>query len=262
MRKLFGSLLLLSCLSVTAHAAQGVNLRWDGCIVDGGILNKNFACNTNTGSEQLVVSFEVDAEFGPVTGAECILIFDVPSGLPGSWWQFKNVGTCRQSALGFSAVPLAGQSACIDPWQGQAAGGVSFYDTNYGFGEQFRLGAIVAVPTPLAPTLQPGDENFAFRLSISHAKTVGTGSCSGCLQPVCMGIEGLRLTRPVGVGDMSIYTETEPRSSVASWQGSPVSSELYISPSPYHPYTARLVTCSGAVPARNQTWGSLKTLYH
>lgn len=262
MRHALLAILALCSLTTAAHAAQGVNLRWDGCLADGGVLNKNFACDTNAGSEQLVVSFELDAEFGPVTGAECALIFDVPSGLPGSWWQFRNSGTCRQNALGFSAIPPTVDGACIDPWQGQAAGGVAFYDMNYGPGEQFRMAALVAVPTPVAPMLQPGHENFALRLTISHTKTVGAGSCAGCLQPVCMGIESLRLTRPAGMGDLSIYTETGPRSSVASWQGSPVSSELYVSPSPLHPYTARLVSCSGAVPARNHTWGSIKSLYH
>ena len=41
---------LLAVVSA-AHAGSGVNLRWDRCLGDAGVFNKNFACNTNSGSE-------------------------------------------------------------------------------------------------------------------------------------------------------------------------------------------------------------------
>jgi hypothetical protein len=91
-------------LAASAHAATtppGVNLRWDSCYADGGVINKTFACDTNTGSERLVMSFVLDADMLDVSGQEIrVFIKSVNPTLP-SWWALKNAGTCRVTSLGF-----------------------------------------------------------------------------------------------------------------------------------------------------------------
>jgi len=50
--------LLVLAFALTARAAStppGVSLRWDNCFSDGGVANKDFACDTNSGSEMAMV---------------------------------------------------------------------------------------------------------------------------------------------------------------------------------------------------------------
>ena len=45
-----------------ASAEAGVNLSWDACTSEGGIQNKTFSCNTNSGSRVLYGSFVLAAD--------------------------------------------------------------------------------------------------------------------------------------------------------------------------------------------------------
>jgi len=97
------SVLALAALLVPALAAPvraaatppGVNIRWDNCYDDGGSLNKMFACDTNDGSERLVLSFVLDAAKSDVAGQEIVVDITTTGPALPSWWQFKNPGTCR-----------------------------------------------------------------------------------------------------------------------------------------------------------------------
>src|SRR5690349_1796199 len=62
MRRARALLLALPALLAVASAAHaaGVSLRWNDCYGDGGVQNKNFACDTNAGSQTLVGSFTLD----------------------------------------------------------------------------------------------------------------------------------------------------------------------------------------------------------
>ena len=51
------ALAALLLLPTIAFAAPGIAMRWDRCYGEGGTANKDFACNTNQGSERLVLSF-------------------------------------------------------------------------------------------------------------------------------------------------------------------------------------------------------------
>ncbi len=259
MRRALLTLLLLMCLTPAAHAAQGMNLAWDACFGDGGVRNKTFACDTNTGSEQLYVSFQLDSAFTPVTGMELTINFSTPAGPPGAWWQFKNAGSCRLSALSASSAPLTPGGSCVNYWNGFASGGIAGYTVNYvGLGMN-RLFVIFALPSTAWASLDGDVEYFAARLAISHANSVGAGSCPGCLDPVCIGIENLKLTRPVGQGDIRLAEETTFGSSTVNWQGSAASSSRVGDPARFF---YRTLHCASATAARNPTWGSIKSLYH
>jgi hypothetical protein len=151
----------------------------------------------------------------------------------------------------------------VDYWQGLALGGLSGYVPNAGSSGVNRLSAIYALPAAAAASLDAGTEYFCMRFTITHAKTVGAGSCPGCLDPVCLGLERLVISRPAGYSDLALAEETIPGSSTASWQGAATSSTRVQRDNPYFPnWFFRTLTCSAAIPARNQTWGSIKSLYH
>jgi hypothetical protein len=156
MRRTLLAALVLCCFATAAHAAQGMNLRWDACMGDGGVLNKNFACDTNTGSEQLVVSFQTDSVFAPVSGVEFSILIRSPLGAINNWWQLKNSGTCRQTALSASAAPLGTPVNCEPLWAGIASGGLTGYGQyfGYGFADQYRLSAFAVAPANLV-TIDP-----------------------------------------------------------------------------------------------------------
>src|SRR5215831_13500479 len=52
---------LLLAMSASVAGASGVGLRWLSCIGDGGAINQNFACNSNSGSNTMVGTFELNA---------------------------------------------------------------------------------------------------------------------------------------------------------------------------------------------------------
>src|SRR5262249_38672832 len=88
-------LLVLLAVASAAGAGRGVFLGWDPCYGDGGVQNKNFACDTNAGSETLVGGFETNTDYPNVSGNEVIInLVSAGSPLP-AWWLMRSVGTCR-----------------------------------------------------------------------------------------------------------------------------------------------------------------------
>lgn len=262
MRRTLLAVLALCCFAASAHATQGMNLRWNACLGDGGVSNRTFACTSNVGNDALVGSFQLEgAQFEPVNGLEFgVDVVAANSATLPNWWRFKTTGSCRQTALSTSSIPPTDAVNCLDFWQGLASGGIASYTTPYyTTPDRARLMGIFALAPADVATLQPNTEYFAFRLTINHSKTIGTGACFGCVTPVCIGLSHLKLTRPVGYGDLMLIDETSPRSSVVSWQGGPASTDFTVGP--IGPGTVRVVSCSAATPARNQTWGSIKSLY-
>jgi hypothetical protein len=262
MRRLLRCLAALCCLATPSFAAQGVNLRWDGCAADGGVRNKTFACDTDLGSETLVASFMLDSAYSGFNGIEMYMSFQTPTNdVPLSWWQFRYSGACRATALGASAVPTSAQSNCADPWQGIASGGTTMYATNIAFTSGYRLGVIYALPPSAAHDLDPDVETFAVRLTMSHAKTTGPLACVGCDAPVCIGVEQLYLTATPPNSLPAHLTELSPGGSSVSWQGA-VNAATWTYHGQVIPRWFRFYSCDAAVPTENRTWGSIKSLYH
>ena len=118
----------------------------------------------------------------------------------------------------------------------------------YGVGAMVDLPSIAAMVMGLedwdvanAMPVSEELEYYAFKLSINSAKTVGTGACDGCLDPVCIVLNEIKLTQPVGVGNYRL--QNPALSYYATWQGGVVSGG-----------------CPAATPARNRTWGAVKSL--
>lgn len=255
MRRRIPHLLVLAFLaSASAASAAGLNLSWNDC-GNFGECNQAFACNTNTGGAfQLYGSFVPPPGVTQCTGEEIVVDFAANSSdfsMP-SWWQFKNGGSCRQAAVSASADFTGGTGHCADYWGGQAAGAIAAWR----FGDQLypgwpnsygRLLIVFAVPPTSSGSLDPGLEYYSFRLTVTKAKTVGTGSCSGCSIPAAFQFASIKLTQPVGVGDYQINQPLDR--SFAAWQGG------------HFGQWDVVYSCPMPVEARNRTWGSIKSLY-
>jgi len=168
-----------------------------------------------------------------------------------AWWQFKNTGTCRQTALVMNATISPAAVNCIDWASGQAAGGIGAYNIGIAGPNTARIVAALAVPASALADLFGATEYFSYNLSISNVKTVGTGACAGCTTPACIVFNSVKVTTQVAANDRTVAGATNGTdSNFCTWQGGAGTD------------SARGVGCPAATPTRNSTWGKVKSLYH
>jgi len=254
MRRLLGLSVVAAMLFVasSALAAPGVNLSWSFCAGEGtGSNNRAFACASNAGGNQLVISFELAADLPQVSGNEIVIdVLTQQATLP-AWWDFKNAGACRQLALSFNTTADAGNVVCLDWAAGGATGGIGSYD-QAGIvpigsidpslaNAHRRLKIALAVPQAGIQDLFAASEYFAGNIGINNTKTVGTGACAGCTEPMCVVLNSVKCTTPVAANDVTIGNGSTPGSNIVTWQG--------VGPN-----------CL-SVPTKNVTWGQVKSLY-
>ena len=242
---LLGAALL--ALSASVASAAGINFGWNDC---GGLpasVNKNFACNSNTLSGAILVgSFVPPAGSTAITGEEIVIDIQSASANLPAWWQFKNAGTCRATgAFSTNADFTSGPFTCADYFVGGATGNFTAFNPNIVPGQtnRARIQILYAVPPTSAGPVDENLEYYAFKLTVLGAKTVGAGACGGCLDPVCLVLNEIKLTQPVGVGNYRLQTPASRN--YATWQGGAIG----------------LGGCPAVVPAQNRTWGSVKSLY-
>ncbi len=242
--------MLFALAASVASAAPGVNLRWDNCFGDGGLINKSFACQTNSGSSGLVGSFELGADLPGAAAMEVVMDLASAGATLPDWWRFKNVGACRQNALSIQAHDGAG---CPDWAALMASMNIAAYQLG-GFGPNTaRILCANAVSPDAAQNLTGGQEYTVFQLTIDNAKTAGSGACAGCPTPVCIVFSSLAMFTSDNADSRKLVGPTNGTDSFyafyATWQGG-----------------AGVVTflgqgCPQATPTRNATWGSVKALY-
>ena len=80
-----------------------------------------------------------------------------------------------------------------------------------------------------------------FKLTIDSQLTVGSPSCAGCLDPVCIVLNSVEVDTETGVGNTFLLTGTAPGSNIVTWQGAGANCQ--------------------AVPVKNSSWGQVKALY-
>lgn len=236
---------------VPASADPGVSLAWTTCRGDGGASNRSFACDTNTGSNQLVISFELPVDLPQVSGNEIVAdLISLSTPLP-AWWDMRNVGSCRTTSLGFNTVVGAGNVVCQDWAQGGSTGGIGGYATGTPssvgsidpsvWPQHRKLTMALAVAPSYLQDLVAGTEYFCCNVTVNNAKTIGTGSCAGCTDPVCLVVNSINVTTPVLANNIYIGYPSSPGSNIVTWQGTGAN-------------------CN-AVPTKNVTWGRVKALY-
>jgi hypothetical protein len=243
-----GVVAAMLCVASSAFAAPGLNLSWTTCAGEAGqVNNKTFACASNTGNHLLVVSFELAADLATVTGNELVIDFLTQQPTLPAWWDMKTAGTCRAASLLFNTTANGGDVVCVDWAAGASVGGIGAYDDKLGSispslqASHRRLVAALAVPGTSPVDLVSATEYFSANVTINSAKTVGTGSCAGCTEPMCIVLNSVKCTTPIGPNDVTLGNASSPGSNIVTWQGAGPD-------------------CS-AVPVRNTTWGRVKAMY-
>ena len=242
-------LLLSAALLVLAVPAMagGFNLAWGpGCWWDNPVNLKTFACDVNTGNAAFTGSFVTGQDFTRFSAMMAIVDLQTDATALPAWWEFFNTGACRQSALSTSGDFTGAAGGCVDPWGGQAQGGIAAYQTstyppplplNAPAPNRARLKVGYVLLDPVLVTM--GIEYYGFRATIQYANTVGTGACAGCEIPMTLVLNSVEPRNDVGLPELI----TSPIvNACITWQNG-------------------ASTPCGAVPARNQTWGQVKSLY-
>jgi len=239
-KSLLFAAVLLAWTSVAS--AGGINLAWNDCYGGGGVVNRSFACNTNAGNNDLFVSFDPPVDIFDVNGSNPIIDMQSASTPLAQWWQFKNVGTCRQNSLSAIAVPTG---TCLDTWAGQGFAGIAAYFVTQVIPSmplnRARILGSISVPGAVAATVHPGTEYICMQIRINNAKTVGT-ACTGCADPVCLVLYEVLLTTTAS-GDFRMFNMLD--SNYCVWQGGDIGG----------------IGCPAATPTVNRTWGQLKASY-
>ena len=75
-------------------------------------MNRSFACDTNSGVQQLVGSFAIPFDVAQVSGNEVVVDLGFAGNSVPSWWQFKSAGSCRQTSLSYVTTAPASAVNC------------------------------------------------------------------------------------------------------------------------------------------------------
>jgi len=234
----------LVVVRASAASAGGINLAWNDCLGMGGAVNRSFACDTNSGANDLYISFEPPVDIPDIRGANAIIDLQSAAATLPPWWQFKNPGSCRISSL--QAVGVGNpHGTCPDGWQGLGIAGIAAYNVTATVPEtpfnRARMLCSTVVPATVALPVFAGTEYFCLEVRIQNTGTVGT-ACAGCQEPACLVLNEVL----VGSDNSGDFHITNPRvSNFATWQGGAIGG----------------AGCPAAAPARNRTWGQLKGIY-
>jgi hypothetical protein len=232
---------LLVTSAVSAWAQTGINFAWDNCVSEGGVQTKTSACASNFGTQFAVGSYILSADQNLKVGDEIIIDLQLDTPSLVDWWQFFNAGSCRATGLSASfAFGTFPNTNCFDPWSGQALGGIAAYATStttppnpYPDPNRARIIAGAAVALPIA--LPAATQFYSFQLIISNANTT---TCSGCATGATIVLNEISSVQQDGTRQRLTEALTDRCIKFNDGQ----------------------VLCS-ALPAKNTSWGQVKSLY-
>ena len=254
------AVILAGLLASPVAAAPGLRLSWDHCFADGQVVNKSFACDTNSGSEVLDLSFESPVAASDRVGVELVLHLASPNGTLPVWWTIFGTGSCRSTALALALID-PNSIGCDQPMAAlNGAGGVADL-VPLGFPPVWRLRAVAAVPSPSTFAVGPGTETFVLQLIVRNLRTVGSPSCAGCATPICIGFGSANVVGPTNINPILITAggpNTGGGPANVTWQGAYTSDYTY-SGSPSFDFSC---APSRPVAVRASTWGAIKAAYH
>ena len=247
MKRLLLTLGVLACAAGTAsvgHAQGALHLGWVGCTPDG-VPDATFACNSNTGANILVASYNAPSGITALSGIEVVVDLTSASGgaLP-AWWE-AGVGGCRENQVtSTNTFPDGAPGVCNDAWNGAPSfGGLAAYNTAIGPNRARLIIGWAVAPNNVQPLTQ-GTEYFATNVRVGRSNTTGATVCADCATPVCVVLNSILLAQPVGTpgGDIKIEAPPTNAGNWATWQGAGAD-------------------CA-SVPTKNVTWGRVKSLYN
>lgn len=236
-RMVLVSALMACSVGVAAAGPGGLNLGWDECGGHAASLNRSVACDTNLGTNTLVGSFVTPCCVTAMSGIEVVLNLETLPSWP-AWWDTRT-GSCRAGAITANTDFTTGPFTCFDYWAGLASSGLLMDGV---VGDRARIRILAAVPAGTERPISEGTEVYAFKISISNAKTVGD-ACPGCVDPVCIVLNSIDIVQPLGNPGGNKFVSAPAARSFAMWRGG-------------------LPDCGvRATPVRNETWGMIKALY-
>ena len=245
---------MLLAVTASASCAAGLNLRWTNCEGDGGVQNLNFACNQNGGNRALAASFTLDTDMTEVIADELVIDIQTAGATLAPWWELRGTG-CR--VLGTTqALTIAAQDGGSCPDLFALAGSMNIAAYFMGGGapdpqepapNRARILSVNAVPvnTPVS-LLGVDNPNMTWgvaRFTINNQKTVGTPSCARCSDGACIVFSSCNVIRVGNLGNRLMTGPANPGGEYVTWQG------------------GAGTNCPAAVPTRNATWGTVKSLY-
>jgi len=192
------------------HDIGPLRLAWNDCPGTSGITHKVFACNTNNGGNALTASLVLPSGVSvpSLTGFEATVDI-IGGGLNDppltDWWRLDPAG-CRNAdffnvladtfhvqGLGCPLLLPEGVPDWAITWPLIDASGT------YQSRERVRIIAVGNPNTGPISILGDGVTEYAvFQINIGNRKTVGTGSCAGCNQPIWVRFTQLKLLQGDG----------------------------------------------------------------
>jgi hypothetical protein len=239
MRKTLALLAALFVIAVPAARAQapGLNLGWYACYGDGGASLRAFACTTTSGQETIVASWVPAADVAGFSGAELFVnLFTAGSTLP-PFWSVACSGSNGPFAADLTYPSTA--AMCMDAWSGLGVGGIAACTVGAFGPTSVQLDLAAGLPAGSEQSLAAGTEYQLFNIRVSHLRAAGVNACLGCVVPACFDVQELRYTRTSGP---EVRLTQRGEQTPIYWQNA------YVGP------------CL-PIPARNRTWGAIKSLY-
>ena len=226
-------------LVASSALAAGVRLSWQTCAGDGLVQNRAFACTSNTGSNIVVGSFVLDSDLLQVNGNElCVDLISQDGAVLPEWWKFTSAGACRQLSLSIAAQD---GTNCPDMFSGQGSMNIAAYQLDKVIPGSARILCVNAVQAAAIVDLTAAQEYGIARWTINNQKSVGTGSCAGCLVPVCFVFNSANLTTEGNLNNTKLGAPASAGENMITFQGAGAD-------------------CN-SVPTKNVTWGKVKSLY-
>jgi hypothetical protein len=229
---------------VLAAPIEAISMAWSDC--PAGVLAQSdnaFNCSTNLDSQSLYCAFSVAQTIDLVVGLELVVDLQHSAVTLPDYWRLGPIPDCRHDML-TAILDFSQATVCENPQFAGTAVQDFLPGEPRGLSSEARIKTVVFVPSPQTRTLSIDSTYLAVRLVLSNDRTVSVGSCSGCTLPACLVLNSVLVRRVAGApgGDIVLATPAAGHGNWVTWRGG-----------------------SGAdctlVPARRQTWGSIKSLY-
>ncbi len=232
---------LLGALVANTAGADDLSLRWNECPEGGGLAQRTSACGNPLAVEHLLASLQLSTAVDSVVAIEMVVdVISASATLP-DWWRFGS-GGCNSGALTASA-DYSALGACSDPFSGAGVAVVQtwFVTQPRGGANMARMIVTTSVLASQLVEIGAGAPYYGADVRLSHIRSSGPSACTGCLTDVCLVFNSAQLVRHPATEPAEVTVLPSGGSNTAVWQGNSSNCSL--------------------VPARNTTWGAIKSLY-
>jgi len=258
MKKIVITALMLA-LTATLAAASGLDFQWStsqNCPTTA-TGTWTFACNTNSNVEYMVACGMPNVALVGMNAMDARIDVQTANAIP-AWWQGFNAGACRQAAFSPSVLPSAlTLSGCTQRlWTTDAYGGIGAWAIDGA--NRFHIVVGYATAGNRVANLSTTARYNAFQIAVLASNTVADPGdpdngidpvvpCAGCADGATLVLNQITYYGNGTVASDAIVAPLAPTSAING------QCLLYNG-------GAGSGAC-GATPARNTTWGQVKSLY-